>query len=187
MQNDTLNDEYIIQSIRQGNKNGFRKIVIKYQSYIFSIGMRFLKNKDDAYDFVQEVFIKTYNNLDTYKGKAPFRYWIIKIAYNYAINKSEKNKIEPNIADRQLSSSLKTPEEQHIHKETRTILLDAINSLPEKYKICLDFYFFMGLSYNEISTITDFPVNTIKSHVLRAKQQLYQKLKGTIAEEYHDI
>jgi RNA polymerase sigma-70 factor (ECF subfamily) len=63
----------------------------------------------------------------------------------------------------------------------------ALASLPEKYRICVDFFFFLGLSYGEIGDITGFPVNTIKSHVFRAKQMLRDALRGSAAEEYHEM
>ena len=87
----------------------------------------------------------------------------------------------------EIKSGYELPEKNHIYGEIKQILAEEINRLPERYRICIDFYFFLGLKYNEISEITGYPVNTIKSDVLRAKNILRQKLKGTIAEEYHEM
>ena len=57
-----------------------------------------------------------------------------------------------------------------------------MSALPEKYRVCIDLYFFYGLPYAEISAMTGFPVNTIKSHVSRAKRMLRDSLRETMAE-----
>jgi len=67
------------------------------------------------------------------------------------------------------------------------MLMRAVGALPERYRICVELYFFMGLTYGEIGRITGYPVNTIKSNVLRAKTMLRDELKGTIAEDYNEL
>jgi len=59
--------------------------------------------------------------------------------------------------------------------------------LPEKYGICIDLFFFFGLSHGEISEMTGFPINTIKSHVYRAKERLRKALKGTAAGDLYEM
>ena len=75
----------------------------------------------------------------------------------------------------------------HIKDETISLLRNAMNKLPEQYRICVDLYFYMGMKYAEIEGITGYPVNTIKSNVLRAKQILRDRLRGSIAEDYHEM
>ncbi len=187
MMYDPVPDENIVQRVLLGEVDGFKELVERYQRYIFSIGMRFFKNDDDSYDFVQDVFIRTYSNLKFYKGRAPFRFWLMKIAYNHGINKVNSRKQDDGIPDDIAAVDELTPEQKHVKGEVKEILMKAVVGLPEKYQICLDFYFFLGLNYNQIHQITGFPVNTIKSNVLRAKMILRDTLKGTIAEEYHDV
>jgi RNA polymerase sigma-70 factor, ECF subfamily len=186
MLNDIYPDERIVRQILSGDIESFRVIVKRYQSYIFSIGMRFFKNSDDSNDFVQDVFIKAYNELKSFKGIAPFRSWLVRIAYNYGINKIKAGKIDDMIY-KEPASGQPTPEQSHIKDETIGFLRKAIDLLPEQYRICVDLYFFMGLKYNEIESITEYPVNTIKSNVLRAKQILRDKLRGSIAEDYYEM
>ena len=59
---------------------------------------------------------------------------------------------------------------------------EAIKELPERYGICLDMYFFYDMTYNEISEVVDLPVNTIKSHIFRAKKILKDKLQEMVTE-----
>lgn len=187
MINKNLCDEDIVKSIIQGFTDNFSLIIERYQQKIFSIGIRFFKNEDDARDFTQELFIKVFNKLNTFKAKSAFKYWLIKIAYNMGINQIKSIK-EKNIQSlTELDSQERSLENKHINQEIRDTLEKAICKLPANYKICIDLYFFWGLSYKEISSIANIPLNTIKSNVLRAKKILYTSLKGTIAEEYYEM
>jgi RNA polymerase sigma-70 factor, ECF subfamily len=184
--NDNSTDEQVLREVICGETGKFKIIVERYQAYIFSIGMRFFRNEDDSYDFVQDVLLKAYNELGTFKGKASFRSWLVRIAYNYGINRIKEKKFrEEDIKER--ASKAATPEKNHFRYETVVLLRKAIDDLPERYRICVDLYFFMGFKYNEIESITGYPVNTIKSNVLRAKQILREKLRGSIAEDYNEM
>jgi RNA polymerase sigma-70 factor, ECF subfamily len=186
MDNELKTDEQIVRQVLLGGIESFKIIVERYQKKIFGIGMRFFKNRDDSYDFVQEVFIRAFESLKSYAGRAPFRFWLTKIAYNHGINRIGAKRIEPEVPE-EIPADDTTPETGHLRGEIREVLLGAINELPDRYRICVDLYFFMGFTYHEISDITGYPVNTIKSNVLRAKTMLRDELKGTIAEDYHEL
>jgi RNA polymerase sigma-70 factor, ECF subfamily len=179
-------DEQIVGKVLNGDRESFRDIVTAYQTAIFNIGMRFFRNRDDALDFLQEVFLKAYKEIRSYKRKAPFRAWLTRIAYNAGINKIKELKTENIQFSDDISSRVNT-ENDYIRDETVKVLVEAVNSLPDQYRICIDLYFFMGLKYADIESITGYPVNTIKSNVLRAKRILRDKLRGNIAEDYHEM
>ncbi len=185
--NQNTTPEDIVKRVLKGETDSFGKIVDTYQNIIFSIGMRFFKNEQDSYDFAQEVFIKAYNNLTSYGGFGQFKYWLIKMAYNYAKDKIKTKRNQTIDLKIELADTENEPSQQHLSEEIRQLLLKEIHSLPEKYRICLDFYFFIGLTYKQIEDITNIPINTIKSHVLRAKNILRDRLRGTIAEDYNEM
>ncbi|MBN2401616.1 MAG: sigma-70 family RNA polymerase sigma factor [Spirochaetes bacterium] len=186
MQNDIHPDERIVRQVLNGDIECFRVIVSRYQSYIYSIGMRFFRNNDDSNDFVQDVFLKVYNELKSFRGSAPFRSWLTRIAYNFGINRINAKKIDKVIFEESISGE-PTPEQIHLKDETINLLRRTVDLLPEQYRVCVDLYFYMGLKYADIESITGYPVNTIKSNVLRAKQILRDKLRGSIAEDYHEM
>ncbi len=165
----------------------FKELIIRYQNLLYSIGMRFFRNAHESEDFVQDVILKAYENLKSYRGKGSFRAWLTRIAYNLGIDRTRSRTVEEDISERDISVGDPTPEESHMRSEISEILKKAIEALPEKYRICLDFFFYWGLSYIEISDITGIPVNTIKSNVLRAKQALRDCLRGTVAERYYEM
>jgi RNA polymerase sigma-70 factor, ECF subfamily len=186
MDNETRTDEQIVKQVLLGVIDNFRVIVERYQKKIFGIGMRFFNNRDDSYDFTQEVFIRAFESLSSYAGRAPFRYWLTKVAYNHGINRTGVKRTESEVPE-EIPSGDTTPETRHVRGEIRDMLMRAVGALPARYRICVELYFFMGLTYGEISTITGYPVNTIKSNVLRAKTMLRDELKGTIAEDYNEL
>ena len=188
MDKDNLSDEQAVRKVQKGKSEFFSLIVERYSSRIFSIGMRFFYNSEDSADFTQDVFLKAFDKIEAYREIAPFRFWLVKLAYNLAIN------LKKSVRDEHLQIELsepvycgESPDEAHVKNELKELLLQEINSLPERYRICLDLYFFFGLKYSEISEITGYPVNTIKSDVFRAKNILRDKLKGTLAEECYEM
>ena len=182
-----VTDEQVVTQVLRGDSESFRIIVDRYQQHVYNIGMRFFHREDDAYDFVQEVFLKVFNNLGTYRQKGKFRSWLLKLAYNHGINMIKSSRTEPEFDEFMKPSDAPTPERQHIKGEIEGLLSKEMENLPVKYRVCLDLFFFAGMSFNDISNITDLPVNTIKSHVFRAKRQLRDALRGTMAEEYYEM
>ena len=175
------NDEDLIicRLVKNGNTEAFRLLIEKYQTKIFSLGFSFFKNSDDAEDFVQDVMVKAYIKLNTFKAKSKFSAWLISIAYNTAINSSKKKRDYTSLAENyDCASMTKTPEQQYIEKEMVKAVKEAVSFLPENYRVCIDLYFFYDMPYAEISEITKLPINTIKSNVFRAKKILKEKLEA---------
>jgi len=187
MKHESITDEQIVRQVLLGNTESFRIIVERYQRPVFGMGMRFFRNRDDAGDFTQEVFLKAYEALGSYAGRAPFRFWLMRIAYHHGISRMEALRTTEQAITDEMPANDESPEQGSAKNEIREILHEAVRRLPERYRICVDLYFFLELTYAEISEITGFPVNTIKSHVLRAKAILRDGLKGTAAEEYHEL
>jgi RNA polymerase sigma-70 factor, ECF subfamily len=181
-----LTDEQLIALIVRGETSLFRTIVERYQRRVLAVGLRFYRNEDDARDFAQEVFMKAYGALGTFRGGARFYSWLIRIAFNQGISATRAAR-EAGELPTELPGGGPTPEAAHLRKEVRESLGRAMAGLPEKYRVCVDLSFFFGLSYAEISDITGFPVNTVKSHVLRARLMLRDALRGTAAEDYHEV
>ena len=188
MADDALTDEELVRKILSGDALPFRILVRRHQDILFSIGMRVLRNEEDALDSAQESFIRAYQSLATFKGRSLFKYWLYRIAYNCAISKVRgKGVTESVLVDEVVESRDKALSYGVESDEIKGILMQAVQKLPEQYRICVDFFFFGGMSYPEIHSVTGIPVNTIKSNVFRAKQLLRDELKGTIAEEYHEL
>ena len=169
-------DRAIVAQVVSGQKELFRLLIKRHEKAVYGMGMSFFHNIDDASDFTQEVFLKVYRNLSGFEGRSRFSTWLYKVAYNTAINSIARNKEYHSLVNEEIVSDCDTPERKLLRKLARNAVLEAITGLPERYRVCVDFFFFYGQSYQEIEGITGYPVNTIKSHIFRAKKILRKKL-----------
>lgn len=171
-------DEFLIKEILSGNTALYAKLVIPYKKRIQALGQGFFHNESDVEDFLQDVLIKAFMNLSSFKGESLFSTWLLRIAYTTALNSKNRRKVYESIANEDiLISSTDSPEEAQIKKLTIEAVREAVKKLPDRYSECLDMYFFHDLSYEQIADLTELPVNTIKSHIFRAKKILRSKLK----------
>ena len=170
-------DRMIVAQIVSGQKELFRLLIKRHERAIYGMGMSFFRNVEDASDFTQEVFLKVFRNLSHFEGRSRFSTWVYKIAYNTAINSINRKKDYHSLVEDVTESEKDTPERNFLRDLARNAVLDAIKELPERFRVCVDLYFFYDRSYNEIETITGYPVNTIKSHVFRAKKILRKQLE----------
>lgn len=174
-------DSILIKSVLNGNKNSFAVLISLYKKRVHSLGISFFKNETDTEDFVQDVFLKAYTKLATFKGKSLFSTWLMRIAYTTALNATNRRKEYLSLSDdSQVTANGDTPEENEMRRLTRIAVQEALAGLPEKYAECLDMYFFYDISYADISEITAIPLGTVKSHIFRAKQILKKKLEDII-------
>lgn len=170
-------DSELVKTTLEGDSKSFARLMTLYKKRIVALGMSFFKNEADTEDFVQEVFLKAYTKLNTFRGDSMFSTWLTRIAYNTAINSiNRRDEYVPISDETVLEDPADTPEEAEIRRITAEAVREAIKELPEQYAICLDMYFFYDVSHAEISKITGFPINTIKSYIFRAKQILKEKL-----------
>lgn len=172
-------DFRLVKAVLSGKKDAFSELLTLYKAKIFNFGKSFFHNDSDSEDFVQDVFIKVFTHLSSFRGNSMFSTWLMKIAYTTAINSVKRTKNSFQIEDETIipDSASITPEEIQIRIITQKAIREAIQELPEKYKICVEMYFYYDISYQEISEITDFPLNTIKSHIFRAKKILKDELE----------
>jgi RNA polymerase sigma-70 factor (ECF subfamily) len=176
-----LDDSKLISSIIAGDVEQFRHLVCRYQRPVFGMGMSFLHSVSDAEDFTQDVFLKAFQNLAGFEGRARFSTWLYRIAYRTAINQVERRKEYKSLAEEdehemQAGKTARTPEEDAVRQAVKEAVCREVKELPERYRVCIDLYFFYDRSFKEIAKITGFPENTIKSHVFRAKKILKEKL-----------
>lgn len=178
---DEISDKTLISLIKKGNTNAFALLVSKYQLRVKSLGKSFFRNETDAEDFVQDVFLKVYTSLDSFRGDAQFSTWLMRIAYNTAINSVKRAKEYLPLNDGfEIEDSSLNPEERQLKKLTVQAVRETLKEIPEKFAVCLDLYFFYDFSYTDISEMLDLPINTVKSHIFRAKKLMKAKLEDVL-------
>jgi RNA polymerase sigma-70 factor (ECF subfamily) len=169
-------DQLIIDQILAGQKELFRLLVQRHEQAVYGMGLSFFRNPEDASDFAQDVFLKAFRSLARFEGRSRFSTWLYRIAYNTAVNSVTRKKDYRSLAEDEDVPDGETPERKTLREAAREAVQAAVRELPDRYRICIDLFFFYERSYQEIEAITGYPVNTIKSHVFRAKKLLREKL-----------
>jgi len=186
-----LRDEEVVSYIVKGKTELFSVIIDRYQSKVFSTAFHYTHDQEEARDLTQEIFIKLYNNLQKYKGKASFSTWLYRIAVNRCIDWTRKKKPqtvsaisdggeeELDIYDT-IADSGGGPEEALIKQENAVYLRKLVESLPEIYKTVIILYYFEDFSPQEISEIIGVPKRTIDTRLFRGKNLLKLRMEELI-------
>lgn len=175
-----MEDVVQIRKCLSGKKEAFECLVTKYKNLVFSIALNNLRNKDEAYDVTQEVFLKVWANLSKFNPELSFKAWIAKITLNHCINLNQKAKrFTPWDEDEmeKVISQDDNPEESALESEKCKDVREAVNSLPEIYRIVIQLYHQQSMSYDEICKITGHPMSIVKNRIYRARKMLAEKLK----------
>jgi len=179
-------DVAAVNRVIGGETEAFGDIVKRNYRRLFAFGRRFFGNVLDIEDFVQDVFLQAYRKLYTYRQEARFTSWLLSIAYHIAVNQLRREHRDEAIEE-DLSDARGNPEMIALRRETGRLVVEAMRRLPERFATCLDLHFFFGQTYEEISVMTGHPINTVRSHIRRAKALLRPALAGELSEECYGL
>ena len=176
-----------MERVRAGDVEAFEVIVRQNQGRLFAFGRRFFRNLADIEDFVQEVFLQAFRKLGTYRGESRFSSWLMTIAYHLAVRQRQRMPDYTSLDARDVRDPADTPEQIAIRHDAVNTIMAEMRELPERFATCLDLFFFFGLTYEEISATTGHPLNTVRSHIRRAKESLRDALGNQLMEDAHGV
>lgn len=181
-----LTEKALIEKCKKNDRNAFNTLVQTYQSKIINLAYGMLSNQEDACDAAQEVFIRVYRGIQSFEQKASFSTWIYRITVNVCNDMLRKRtRTAPTVSIYQdsdeehiinLPDSSPTPSERIEITETQLLVKNALNELSDEYRTVITLYDLEGLSYDEISSVLQCPIGTIKSRLNRARKMLKKKL-----------
>lgn len=180
-------DEELIASVLRGEKERFCELVQRYQVRLVSYLYRMLRNEEDAHDLAQEVFFKIYGALDRFDPKFRFSTWLFRVAQNAAIDQIRKRRLklvsihrsedeDGDAGDWDLPGQGPTPYQSTRNVERGTAIEEAIASLPWEYRELILLRHYGELSYEEIATLKEMPLGTVKNKLFRGRQLLKESL-----------
>lgn len=174
---DTDTDEYIVDLVQRGNKEAFSVLMERYEEKITRYANKFLYNYQDREDAVQDVFIRTYRNIQSFRTSERFSPWIYRIAHNIFINvirKHSKEKMTLFDTDTLFGLGLtdSTIETQQEQKRDREILEQCLDTLDVKYREVLVLFYFEEKDYEEISSILHIPKATVGVRLARGRERM---------------
>lgn len=179
---ESLTDEQLAKMVQEGDTDKFGDIMERYQAKLFRYGKKFLSDKDNIEDVVQDVFIKTYQNIKSFDPSQRFSPWIYRIAHNTYINAIKKSSIGPLYLfdfDTLLSYTVVDDpvEREREQKEMKDIVDKGLSLIEPKYREILVLFYIEDLSYKEISEILHIPIGTVGVRIMRAKDILKQAIE----------
>ncbi|PYF74728.1 RNA polymerase sigma-70 factor (ECF subfamily) [Pedobacter nutrimenti] len=183
-------EKKIIVRIIKGDPKAFSLLVDKYQNLIFHITKGIVPEQMDAEDVCQEVFVKIYKSIGTFKYQSKLSTWIARITYFTALNylkKSKRNATEDYPEDfLDLETDQDDPQELLIKKSTSAYINTLIGQLPENYRVVLTLYHLEEFSIEEISETTGMPEGTVKNYLFRARKLLKDIIAPHLKKDYEE-
>lgn len=185
-------DEYYISETLNGNINAYAFLVEKYKHMVFTLVIRIVKNREEAEEISQDVFVKAYKNLKNFKGDSKFSTWIYKIGYYASLDVLKRNKRHVNSynIDDICEGDLENVQDglQILHEtERKNIINEALLKLNEDERIILTLYYFEELPIKEIAKVIDLSEENIKVKLFRSRKKLAIILKHVIEPRTIDL
>ncbi len=170
----------IIDRCKTGDQKAYHEIYKLYATAMLNICFRILGNQEVAEDVLQEAFVNAFQHIDSYKGKASFGAWLKKIVVNKAISYLRKQQLELVELEDHLEPVIEDDfEDIDLAMKVETIR-DAIQKLPNGFRVVFSLYLLEGYDHNEISGILEISESTSKSQYNRAKKKLREILKEEV-------
>lgn len=183
-------DDELIRSILEGNGERYDDIVECYQAGLYRTAFYYTQSVEDARDITQEVFIKAYNSLASFKQNSTFSTWLYRIAVNHCIDWTRKHKplLEERPCFDHLCAKEGSPEDLFLQQEITSEVHAAVSSLPTIYSTVLILYYFEDFSPQQIADIMDTPKRTVETRLFRGRNILKDKLHPLLSGgENHDL
>lgn len=170
--NDSM--EINIKKLKEGSENEFEKFYRIYLNRIYTVIYRVVGNEADAEDLTQEVMMKIYDKISTFRGDAKLSSWVYRVAYNHSISHIRRKKESESLDASDYT--FKSDADRHIEylekKEEKEYIKEKLMELPEKYRVALTLYHFEDLSYREIAYAMGIKMGTVKTYIYRGREEL---------------
>ncbi len=182
-------DRQLVERAQRGDKHAFELLVSKYQRKLARLLARFIRDPVEVEDVAQEAFIKAYRALPSFRGDSAFYTWLYRIGINTAKNylvamgrraptTTEFNSEDAeSFEDGEQLRDINTPESVMMSKEIARTVNDTMEKLPEELRDAITLRELEGLSYEDIATIMNCPIGTVRSRIFRAREAIAEQLR----------
>ena len=189
-------EEALVREFQAGNQGAYDQIADIYQKKIYSLSYNLTRNQMDAQDVTQEVLLTLFRKINMFQGKSAFSSWVYRITLNTSYMKLRSKKKEPNISidevmpffneagfqQQKINDWSENTESLIFTNETRSVIKNAVDLLPEKEKVVFLLRDVEGLSTEKTGEILDLTTPAVKSRLHRARLFLRKKLSNYFEE-----
>jgi RNA polymerase sigma-70 factor (ECF subfamily) len=182
-------DQQLVERAQRGDKAAFELLVAKYQRKLVRLLSRFIRDPTEVEDVAQEAFIKAYRALPSFRGDSAFYTWLYRIGINTAKNYLvAMGRRAPTVSETESADSegseesgqvpdYNTPENELMSRQIAETVNRAVEDLPEELRTAITLRELEGLSYDDIATIMNCPIGTVRSRIFRAREAIAEKLR----------
>lgn len=183
-------DEQLVRRAQADDDRAFGELVTRYESKVYSLALKMLRNPEDAEDVLQDTFLRAYRGIKSFHGRSTFSTWIYRITANSALMRLRKRQL-PTVSiddadEREVPINIADwapgPVEQMLNQETQAAMAEAIDALPAEFRQVFVLRDLEELSNAEVADILDLSVAAVKSRLHRARLKIRNRLAAHFAE-----
>ena len=186
-------DLRLVESLRAGVERAYEELLTRFQQQVYTLALRLLNDPSEASDVVQEVFLKVFRNISSFRGQSTLKTWIYRITINEAHNarrwffRHRRREVELDTDPEEsrnwkeiIPDRTRSPFDMALEGEQHSMIeaaLDRINPIFREAVVLRDI---TDLSYEEIAEILGVSLGTVKSRILRGREALREELAGNL-------
>lgn len=190
-------DQQLVERVQRGDKQAFDLLVIKYQRKLARLLSQFIRDAAEVEDVTQEAFIKAYRALPSFRGESAFYTWLYRIgintAKNFLVTQGRRaptttslgfdSEDAENFEEGSQLREMNTPESELMSKQIAETVNQTLQELPEELRAAITLREIEGLSYEEIASIMNCPIGTVRSRIFRARETIAEKLRPMLGTD----
>lgn len=181
-------DISMVEAFLSDDPDAFEFLFDKYREKVYRIAFRFVRNKEDALEITQDVFLRVYQNMSKFKTNSKFFTWLYRITANRSIDFTRSRKSQPAIEvdqpfleaqEERLPGRSSPPDPSQVAqgRELEDKLTEAVEGLPEKHRIVFVLHAKENLSYKQIAEVVQCNIGTVMSRLFYARKKLQEQLR----------
>ena len=185
-------DNFYIDKVLNNDVNAYASLVDMHKDMVFTIALKIVRNREDAEEIAQDVFVKAYQSLATFKKESKFSTWLYRIVYNTAISKTRKKNIETtninyDIVENYSEDDINDNLNRLDNNEQKTIINKVLKKLNPEDHLLVILYYFEEKSIDEISEIVNISQSNVKVKLFRIRKKLYGEIQYLIKSQHKEI
>lgn len=184
-------DEMLVRRYLRGDGSAFEQLVERYTSALYNLAYRLTQDRGEAEQVVQESFMRALGALPRVRTDLPLKPWLLQITINLCrtLHKRQQPLTFSQLSDEddrelELTDQSPLPADWAELQETRELVRRAMAELPAPYRAVLTLRYNEDLTYEDIAQVLQLPINTVRTHLFRAKEQLRQRLADWFEAEH---
>ena len=188
-----LDDLRLIEGLRAAEESAYEELIQRFQVPVYNLAWRLLNDPADASDVVQEVFLKIFRNVGSFRGDSTLRTWVYRIAVNESHNRRrwlfrhrrgetgiEESYDDSDVRERPLMDEGETPFDFTVNREAQILLEEGLEAINPVFRAALVLREMEDLSYEEIAAVLEVSIGTVKSRILRGRDALRRYLANRL-------